>query len=142
MSQVRKNSEINVLIADDDATTRLVLRLLLQEHEFNVIGEATNGEKAVELCCSQKPQIAFLDIDMPRLDGKQAAKKIRAQQPNTSIIIVSAVSTADNVKEAAEAGASAFVVKPFTAGKLIDAIDTCLKKRGQAVRGPADRGPA
>lgn len=121
------NRPLRIVIADDDATTRMVLRLLLTEHGFTVVGEAGDGERALELCASAKPDLAFLDIDMPKLNGKDAAQKIRQTDPGIAIIIVSALSTLDNVRDAMQAGAGAFVVKPFTTAKLVGAIDSCMK---------------
>lgn len=129
------NEQIKVVIADDDATTRLVLRLLLTEHGFDVVGEAANGEAAIELCEKARPNLAFLDIDMPKLDGNQAARKIRQLHPDIAIIIVSAVSTLDNVRTAMQSGAGAFVVKPFSAAKLIDAINACTKNSQRSLNG-------
>lgn len=121
------NQNISIVIADDDATTRFVLRLLLTENQFNVAGEAGNGEKAVDLCKALKPGLVFLDIDMPKMDGMQAAQQIRKMNPDIGIVMISAISTLDNVRQALQAGADAFVVKPFTAAKLVDAIGKSLK---------------
>lgn len=129
MSVIRKNELVKIVIADDDSTTRYVLRLLLQEQLFNVVGEADDGEKAVELCAAHKPHIAFLDIHMPKMSGHAASQQIRQQNPSTGIIMISALSTLDNVRQAMEAGASGFVVKPFSAVKLTEAINNCLKKQ-------------
>lgn len=129
MSAIIKNETIKIVIADDDATTRYVLRLLLQEQLYNVVGEAGDGEKAVELCAQHKPDIAFVDIHMPGMNGHEASQLIRQQNPHTGIIMISALSTLDNVRQALEAGASGFVVKPFSAVKLIEAINNCLKKQ-------------
>jgi two-component system chemotaxis response regulator CheY len=125
---LKRNRAVDVVIADDDATTRFVLRLLLQEHMFNVVGEASDGAKAVEMCSSLKPQIVFMDIEMPKMNGNDATQAIRRQLPNAGIIMVSAASTMDNVRQALQAGASGFVVKPFTAAKLTEAIENCLKR--------------
>ncbi len=120
----KKNENINVLLADDDATTRFALRLLLLENLYTIVGEAADGEKAVELCTALKPHIAVLDFDMPKLNGNQAAQRIRERHPEIGIIVVSAVPTADTVRQAMQAGACSFIVKPFSAAKLMNAIDT------------------
>lgn len=134
LNKIREN--IKVVIADDDATTRAALRLLLQEHFYSVIGEASDGERAVELCTGLKPDVVFLDIDMPKLNGNLAAQKLRELQPKIGIVVVSALSTIENVQQAQLSGASAFVVKPFNAAKLIGAIDNCLKKNSSlSIRG-------
>lgn len=119
---------LTVVIADDDSTTRHVLRLLLIEHGLQVVAEAFDGEKAVELCATHKPDIAFLDINMPRLDGHQAAEKIRKRAPKTGMIMITAVPTMDNVQKALQAGISGFVVKPFNAVKVVEAIRNCIKE--------------
>lgn len=121
--------ELNVVIADDDSTTRRVLRLLLREHGHQVVAEAPDGEKAVELCDTHKPDIAFIDIDMPRMDGHQAVEKIRQNTPGIGMIMISNLPTLDNVQKALLAGASGFVVKPFNAIKVAEAIDNCLKHK-------------
>ena len=128
MASYRKNEDVKVVIADDDSTTRFVLRLLLQEQLYNVVGEAADGEQAIGLCALHQPHIAFIDIQMPKMNGHDASLQIRKQNPQTSVIMISALSTADNVRQAMQAGAGGFVVKPFSAVKLTEAIDNCLKK--------------
>lgn len=128
MSSYEKNEQVKIVIADDDATTRFVLRLLLQEQLYDVVGEAADGEKAIAMCATYQPHIAFIDIQMPKMNGHDASQHIRQQNPNTRIIMISALSTRDNVQQSMQAGASGFVVKPFSAVKLIEAIDHCLKK--------------
>lgn len=123
------HKELKTLIADDDNTTCRVLRLLLREHGHQVVAEAHDGEKAVELCEAHKPDIAFLDIDMPRMDGIAAAQRIRNAVPSVGIIMVSNLPTMDNVQKALQAGVSGFVVKPFNAVKVVEAIDNCLKQK-------------
>lgn len=124
---------INVVVADDDATTRMALRLLLQENHYKVIGEANDGERAVELCVSLKPHVVFLDIDMPKLSGHEAAKQLRELHPAIGIVVISAYSTMDNVQQALQAGANAFVVKPFSANRLIDALNICRQHQQQRI---------
>jgi CheY-like chemotaxis protein len=121
--------ELNILIADDDSTTRHVLRLLLREHGHQVVAEAHDGEKAVELCEVHKPDIAFLDIDMPRMDGHSAAERIKQVTPGVVMIMVTNLPTLDNVQKALQIGISGFVVKPFNATKVVEAIDNCLKHK-------------
>lgn len=136
MSFFKKSETINVVIADDDGTTRMALRLLLQDQLYNVAGEAGDGERAVELCTTLRPHIAFLDIDMPKMTGNQAARRIRELHPEIGIVMISGVSTLDNVREAMQAGASSFVVKPFSAAKVVDAVNNCLKKTPRSATPP------
>ncbi|RJF98959.1 response regulator transcription factor [Noviherbaspirillum saxi] len=123
------SKQLKVVIADDDSTTCSVLRLLLREHGHQVVAEARDGEKAVELCELHKPDIAFLDIDMPKLNGHQAAQRIRDNTPGVGIIMISALPTLENVQNALQAGASSFVVKPFNAVKVEDAIAQYMRQK-------------
>jgi two-component system chemotaxis response regulator CheY len=126
--------DLKIIIADDDSTTCSVLRLLLREHDYSVLGEAHDGERAVELCLLHQPDIAFLDIEMPKLSGHEAARKIKEGAPDVGIIIVSALPTLENVQKSLEAGAAGFVVKPFNAVKVMDAIGKCVRHRRTAAR--------
>ncbi|MBS0307461.1 MAG: response regulator [Proteobacteria bacterium] len=132
MTFSNRNQGLNVVIADDDATTRMALRLLLQEQLHIVAGEAADGERAIELCSAHKPHIVFLDIDMPKLSGNEAARRIRELHPNIGVVMISGVATMENVREAMQIGAASFVVKPFSAAKVVDAVNNCLKKFGKA----------
>jgi DNA-binding NarL/FixJ family response regulator len=123
-----RHSNGTIVIADDDRVTRSVLRLLLQEHQYAVVGEAADGEKAVEVCGQVHPDIAFIDIDMPKMDGHQAAEEIRKKMPHVMVIMITSSPTAVNVQKARDSGANGFVIKPFTAVKVIEAINGCLKK--------------
>ncbi len=118
---------VKIVIADDDRLTLSVLRLMLRENHYSVAGEAMDGEKAVELCLNIKPDIAFIDIDMPKMNGHQAAQQIRLDAPGTKVIMISSLATVNNVQLAIQAGANGFVVKPFNAVKVIEAIDNCMK---------------
>ena len=115
-------TKFNIVIADDDRVTRSVLRLLLLENKYAVIGEAIDGVRAVEICVQLKPDIAFIDIDMPRMSGHEAAVEILRTNPQIKIIMVSALASLENVQNAMQSGAAGFVVKPFTAQKIIAAI--------------------
>ncbi len=117
----------SIVVVDDDRLTRSVLRLMLQENHYNVIGEAADGEKAIEVCLALKPDIAFIDIDMPKLNGHQATQQIRLENPQIKVVMISALATMANVQQALQGGASGFVVKPFNAIKVIEAIDNCMR---------------
>ena len=124
-----KRRELNIVIAADDSATRHVLRLLLREQGHQVVAEAHDGEKAVELCETRRPDIAFLDIDMPRLDGHSTAERIKQVAPGVGMIMVTNLPTLDNVQRALQVGISGFVVKPFNATKVVEAIDNCLRHK-------------
>ena len=125
---IKVPGKFNFVIADDDRMTRNVLRMFLHEAYHRIVGEACDGEKALDLCIAHQPDIAFIDIDMPKLDGHQATKKVRESCENTQVIVVSSLATASNVQLALQAGASAFVVKPFNSNKINEAIEQCVKK--------------
>jgi YesN/AraC family two-component response regulator len=128
-----------ILIADDDAVTRGALRLLLTEQGHNVVGEAVDGARALELCLALKPDIVFADINMPKLDGLDLSDRIRQSAPKVRIVIISSLPTVANVRRAMQGGASGFVVKPFNAGNVIDAVNNCFKPepQGAALAKPA-----
>ncbi|HTH45217.1 MAG TPA: response regulator [Oxalicibacterium sp.] len=121
-------SRLSFVIADDDRMTRNVLRMLLNENQHRIVGEAADGEKAIELCRQHQPDIAFLDIDMPHVDGHAAARAIRESCLQTHIVMISSLATLPNVQQALEAGASGFVVKPFNSAKLDDVVQQCQRK--------------
>lgn len=120
---------LKLIIADDDATTRRVLRLLLNEQGHQVVGEAGDGERAIELCQNLSPDVMFLDIQMPKLDGLTTARRIREFAPDIGLVMISSAPTLDNVQQAKEAGASGFIVKPFNAVKVSEAIDRCRRQK-------------
>lgn len=125
---IKAPAKLNFVIADDDRLTRNVLRMLLHENYYHVIAEAGDGEKAVELCQTHQPDIAFIDIDMPKMDGHNATQKIRETCTNTQIIMISSLATVSHVQQALQSGASGFVVKPFNSNKVNEAIQQCIKK--------------
>lgn len=125
--------KLNIVIADDDPTTRHVLRLLLRDSGHAVVGEAGDGEKAVELCHQHRPHLAFIDICMPHVDGHEAARRIRSFYPKIGMIMISTMPTLENVQTALESGAAGFVVKPFNAFKVEEAINSWLRVGPQAV---------
>jgi YesN/AraC family two-component response regulator len=123
----RQNQDVRVVIADDDRLTRSVLRMILQEQLYLVVGEASDGERAIEACLMLRPDIAFIDIDMPKLNGHDVVQRVRDDHPHVKIVMISALATLDNVQQAMRSGANSFVVKPFNAVKVIEAVRNCLK---------------
>lgn len=125
---IKAPPRLTFVIADDDRLTRSVLRMLLHENHYRVLGEAADGVKAVELCQLHHPDIAFIDIDMPLMNGHQAAEQIRESCSNTQIVMVSSLATAPHVQQAMQTGACAFVVKPFNSAKVNNVIQQCMQK--------------
>jgi two-component system chemotaxis response regulator CheY len=117
-----------VLIADDDDLARHVLRMLLRELEYEVVGEAHDGTGVLNLIDQHEPHVLCLDLNMPRMGGMEVLRMVRQQHPGLVIIIISGASTKDNVREALALGAAGFVVKPFNANKLNELIMQSLSE--------------
>ncbi|MES2296898.1 MAG: response regulator [Pseudomonadota bacterium] len=132
-----KGPKLSILIADDDAVTRGALRLLLTEQGHSVIGEAVDGARALDMCMLLKPDIIFSDINMPKLDGLDLSDQIRTRAPKVRIVIISSLPTVANVRRAMQGGASGFVVKPFNARNVIDALNNCVRQEQTAAAKPA-----
>jgi two-component system, response regulator PdtaR len=114
-----------VVIAEDEAIIRLDLKEILQEEGYDVVGETGRGDEAVELVREHKPELAILDIKMPGLDGLSAAREI-AQERRAAVLILTAFSQRNLIEEARDAGALAYLVKPFQRSELIPAIEVAL----------------
>ena len=119
---------MRVLIADDHAVVRQGLCAILESRgDWEVCGEATNGEEAVQKTLKLNPDLIVLDITMPVLDGFSAARKIRATLPDVPILMLS-MHDGPNVIEASQAaGAQGFVTKTEVAGVLLEAVDRLLR---------------
>ena len=113
----------NILICDDAAFMRMMIKDILTKNGYNVAGEAENGKVAVEKYAEIKPDLVMMDITMPELDGLEATKLIVESDPNAKVIMVSAMGQQDKVFGAFEAGAKDFVVKPFDPDKIISCIE-------------------
>ena len=112
-----------ILIAEDETIIRLDLRELLERAGFEICGEARDGEEAVELARDRQPDLAVLDVKMPRLDGIEAAKRILHDRP-IPIVMVTAYGERELVARAVEAGVFGYLVKPFRETDLLPAIET------------------
>lgn len=115
-----------VLIVDDAAFMRMMLKDILLKNGFEVAGEAQNGIKAVELYKSEKPDVVTMDITMPEMDGIQAVKEIRAIDASSKIIMCSAMGQQAMVMEAIKSGARDFVVKPFQPERVLESLKKVL----------------
>ncbi len=119
-----------VLVAEDEALIRLDLVELLTDEGFEVVGQAGDGEEAVEFARSLKPDVVVMDVKMPRLDGISAAETIAAERI-APVVILTAFSQRELVGRAAEAGAMAYVVKPFDASDVVPAIEIAAARFAQ-----------
>ena len=112
----------NILICDDAAFMRMMFKDILTKNGYNVAGEAENGAKAVEKYAELKPDLVLMDITMPEMDGIEALKKIKASDPSASVIMCSAMGQQAMVIESIQSGAKDFIVKPFQADRVIEAV--------------------
>ncbi|MDQ3294927.1 MAG: response regulator [Actinomycetota bacterium] len=114
-----------VVIAEDEAIIRLDLKETLEEEGYDVVGETGRGDEAVDLVKRLEPDLAILDIKMPGMDGLQAAKVISTDRA-AAVLILTAFSQRDLIEQARDAGALAYLVKPFQKSELIPAVEVAL----------------
>jgi two-component system, response regulator PdtaR len=127
-NEAKEKSAIRILVAEDEALIRMDLVEMLQEAGYKVVAEATNGEEAIALATEHNPDLAILDVKMPVLDGISAAEKIISIAP---VLMLTAFSQRELVERARDAGVMAYVVKPFTIGDLIPAIEIAISRHAQ-----------
>ncbi len=130
---------MRILIAEDETIIRLDLRELLERSGFEVVAEARDGEEAVELALREAPDLALLDVKMPRLDGIDAARRILEERP-MPIVMVTAYGEQELVARAVEAGVFGYLVKPFRETDLLPAIEMAQARHEElvALRAEAD----
>lgn len=119
---------VRILVAEDEALIRMDLVEMLQGAGYEVVAEATNGQEAIDLALLHKPDLAILDVKMPVLDGISAAEKIIEIAP---VLMLTAFSQKELIDRARDAGVMAYVVKPFTIGDLIPAIEIAISRHLQ-----------
>ena len=112
----------NILICDDAAFMRMMIKDILTKNGYNIAGEAENGQKAVEKYAELKPDLVLMDITMPEMDGIEALKRIKAADPSASAIMCSAMGQQAMVIESIQSGAKDSIVKPFQADRVIEAV--------------------
>ncbi len=112
----------NILICDDAAFMRMMIKDILSKNGYTVAGEAENGVKAVEKYNELKPDLVLMDITMPEMDGIQALKNIKAADGGAKVIMCSAMGQQAMVIESIQAGAKDFIVKPFQAERVLEAV--------------------
>ena len=122
-----------VVVAEDEAIIRMDLREMLEEEDFEVVGEAADGRKAIDLAREHRPDLVILDIKMPGMNGIRAAEIITRERIS-AVVILTAFSQRDLAAQAAQAGAMAYVVKPFQKSDLLPAIEVALERYGDVTR--------
>lgn len=112
-----------ILVVDDASFMRMMLKDILTKGGHEVVGEATNGAEALEMCKELSPDVVTMDITMPEVDGIQGLKSIRAFDNNAKVVMCSAMGQQAMVIEAIQNGASDFIVKPFNADRVLEAVN-------------------
>jgi AmiR/NasT family two-component response regulator len=135
----RKTAAMRILVAEDETIIRLDLKDLLERAGFEVCAEARDGEEAVELARSARPDLAIMDVKMPKLDGIEAARRILDERP-IPIVMLTAYGQDEIVSRAVEAGVFGYLVKPFREQDLLPAIHAARARHDelQALRAEAE----
>jgi response regulator NasT len=128
---VEQSTQRRVIVAEDESLIRMDIVETLRDQGFDVVGEAGDGNKAVELAFELKPDLMVMDIKMPDLDGLSAAEKIA--ELKIPVVLLTAFSQQELVTRAAEVGAMAFLVKPFSPQDLLPAIEIALSRHSQLI---------
>ncbi|WP_138420713.1 response regulator [Aquibacillus sediminis] len=115
-----------ILVTDDAAFMRMQLKDILGKLGHEVVGEAENGQDAIEKYAELQPDLVTMDITMPELDGVEALKAIKQKDAGATVIMCSAMGQQDRVVEAIQAGAKDFIVKPFTPDRIEEALNKVL----------------
>lgn len=118
---------VRVVLAEDEAIIRLDLRETLEDEGYQIVGDTGRGDHAVELVAELDPDVVILDIKMPGLDGIEAARRIAASH-DAAVVILTAFSQRDLINQAIEAGALAYLVKPFQRSDLVPAVEVALAR--------------
>jgi len=117
-----ENMAVRIMVVDDAAFMRMMIKDILSKNGYEVVAEAENGAKAVEKYHEVRPDLTTMDITMPELDGISALKQIRAIDSSAKVIMCSAMGQQSMVIEAIQAGARDFIVKPFQPDRVLEAI--------------------
>lgn len=113
---------VRVLIVDDSAFMRKLLKNILFSAGFDIAGEAENGKQALEMYAKLKPDLVTMDVVMPEMNGIEALKEIKKMDPNAKVVMCSAVGQEQMVKAAIKLGARGYIIKPFQAPKVIEEL--------------------
>ena len=120
-------SDKKILLVDDAAFMRMMIKDILVKNGYNVCGEAQDGVDAIEKFNALQPDLTIMDITMPNKDGLAALKEIKAANPGAKIVMCSAMGQESYVVDAIKSGASDFIVKPFQADRIIQTVEKVLK---------------
>lgn len=119
-----------VLLVDDNDLMRTLLRGILRSESCEVIGEAKNGLIALDLVEKLAPDVVFLDVMMPEMDGLEVLQNVKAKHPGVRVIMITGNPSVENVQESIQGGATGFIVKPFNTAKVLDTLHKTLEQTG------------
>lgn len=119
--------QAKILIVDDNDLMRTLLRGILRNENCQVIGEARNGSVALESIARNKPDIVFLDVVMPEMDGLEALQNIKSKYPEIIVVMITGNPSKENVEESIQGGASGFIIKPFNSAKVLDTLNRVMQ---------------
>lgn len=117
-----------ILIVDDNELTRAVLRTILRQDGYRVVGEAKDGEAALQMIEQLQPDVVCLDVMMPKMDGLSTLDKIKEANPEIVVLMITASSDRETVEKAISAGAAGYVVKPFNAARVLATIEQAMSR--------------
>jgi two-component system chemotaxis response regulator CheY len=120
-----------ILIVDDSFYMRTMLKNMLTDAGYEVVGEAANGEQALEMAAATKPDLITLDVILPDNTGLDVLKNLRQSQPDSKVVMCSAVGQEVIVDEAIENGALAYIVKPFSEEKVLEIVGAALQSNAE-----------
>jgi len=123
---------ISIVIADDNDIMRSILRAMLRGEEYDVIGEARNGQAAIDTVARLQPDIVCMDVMMPEKSGIEALREIKQARPETEVVMVTSNSDSETVQESILNGASGFIIKPFNAARVLDTLEKISGRIRQA----------
>ncbi|UOQ51238.1 response regulator [Hymenobacter cellulosivorans] len=118
-----------ILIVDDSFYMRTMLKNMLTDAGYEVVGEAANGQQALEMASATRPDLITLDVILPDNTGLDVLKGIRMEQPDVKVVMCSAVGQEVIVNEALESGATAYIVKPFSEEKVLEIVGGALQNQ-------------
>ncbi|HMT79270.1 MAG TPA: response regulator [Azonexus sp.] len=122
----------SIIIADDNDMMRSILRGMLRGEEYDVVGEARNGQSAIEMADRLKPDIVCMDVMMPEKNGIEALCEIKVAHPTIEVVMVTSNSDPGTVQESIQNGASGFIIKPFNAARVLDTLEKVSARIRQA----------
>lgn len=111
-----------ILIVDDNYLMRTLLRGILRSEDCLVIGEAKNGVIALDFIEKTKPDVVFLDVVMPEMDGLETLQNIKRDNPEIIVVMITGNPSKENVQESIQGGASGFIIKPFNSAKVLETL--------------------